>query len=156
MVPSGGRATVWADIASQHKTDLVIVNGPVTVHSYFRVIIQPIITPEFRQHTPNFLFMDDNAPPHCAGIVTARIQEIRVSHMVWPAMTPDLNSMEYMDQLKQRLNDQTPPQSDLAELHVALVKKWISLPRNNIMRLGRSKRSCCQAVIAANGGNTHY
>uniref|UniRef100_A0A8C8DUF1 Tc1-like transposase DDE domain-containing protein n=1 Tax=Oryzias sinensis TaxID=183150 RepID=A0A8C8DUF1_9TELE len=77
------------------------------------IIIQPIITPEFHQHTPNFLFMDDNAPPHCTGIVTARIQEIRVSHMVWPAMTPDLNSIEYMDKLKQRLNDHTPPQSDL-------------------------------------------
>uniref|UniRef100_A0A671UJR9 Uncharacterized protein n=1 Tax=Sparus aurata TaxID=8175 RepID=A0A671UJR9_SPAAU len=33
---------------------------------------------------------------------------------------------------------------------------WNALPQNNIMRLVRSMRCCCQAVIAANGGNTRY
>ncbi|XP_040889325.1 chitinase-3-like protein 1 [Toxotes jaculatrix] len=76
----------------------------------------------FRQHTPNFLFMDDNAPPHHARIVTARLQEVGVPHMIWPAMSPDLNPIEH----------------------------------NNIMRLVRNMRRRCQAVIAANGGNTHH
>ncbi|KAL1282355.1 hypothetical protein QQF64_001158 [Cirrhinus molitorella] len=120
-------------------------------------IIEPIIIPQFHQHTPNFLFMDDNAPPYRARIVTARLQEVGVPHMVWPAMSPDLNPIEQVrNQLKQRLDDRTPSPRDLAELRVAHVEEWNALPQNSIMRLVRSMRRRCQAVIAANGGNARY
>uniref|UniRef100_A0A3Q1H9T5 Tc1-like transposase DDE domain-containing protein n=1 Tax=Acanthochromis polyacanthus TaxID=80966 RepID=A0A3Q1H9T5_9TELE len=41
------------------------------------------------------MFMGDNAPPHGARIVTARLQDVRVPHMVWPAISPDLNPIEH-------------------------------------------------------------
>uniref|UniRef100_A0A3B3B8C7 Tc1-like transposase DDE domain-containing protein n=1 Tax=Oryzias melastigma TaxID=30732 RepID=A0A3B3B8C7_ORYME len=65
------------------------------------------------------MFMDDNSPPHGARIVTAGLQELGVSRIVWPAMNYGLNPIEHVwDQLKQRLDDRTPPLSDLAELYV--------------------------------------
>uniref|UniRef100_A0A8C5E387 Tc1-like transposase DDE domain-containing protein n=1 Tax=Gouania willdenowi TaxID=441366 RepID=A0A8C5E387_GOUWI len=68
------------------------------------------------------MFVDDNAQPHRTRIVTARLQEIGVPHMVWPAMSLDLNLIDHIwDQLKQRLHARSPPPRDLAELHVALV-----------------------------------
>uniref|UniRef100_A0A3P9K2F4 Tc1-like transposase DDE domain-containing protein n=1 Tax=Oryzias latipes TaxID=8090 RepID=A0A3P9K2F4_ORYLA len=42
-----------------------------------------------------------------------------------PSMSSDLNPIEHIwDQRKQTLEDRTPPPSDLAELHLALVEEW--------------------------------
>ena len=68
-------------MSTQRKTDLVIINGTVTGRSYLRDIINPIIIPQHRQYAPNFIFMDDDAPPHRANIVRARIQEVGLCHM---------------------------------------------------------------------------
>ena len=84
----GCGVTVWAGMSTQRKTDLVIINGTVTGRSYLRDIINPIIIPQHRQYAPNFFFMDDNAPPHRANIVRARIQEVGLRHMEWPALSP--------------------------------------------------------------------
>ena len=65
----GGGVTVWAGMSTQRETDLVVINGTVTGRSYLRDIINPIIIPQHRQYAPNFIFMDDNAPPHRANIV---------------------------------------------------------------------------------------
>uniref|UniRef100_A0A3P9HVZ2 Uncharacterized protein n=1 Tax=Oryzias latipes TaxID=8090 RepID=A0A3P9HVZ2_ORYLA len=59
-------------------------------------------------------------------------------HMVWPTMSPLLNPILVCDQLKQRLND-------------PLVEEFNALPQNNVMRLVRSMKRCCQTVIAAKG-----
>uniref|UniRef100_A0A3B3HL71 Tc1-like transposase DDE domain-containing protein n=1 Tax=Oryzias latipes TaxID=8090 RepID=A0A3B3HL71_ORYLA len=60
------------------------------------------------------LFMDDNAPPHGTRIVTTKLQVVGVSHMVRPAMTSDLIPIgDVWDQLKQRLDDCTPPPNDM-------------------------------------------
>lgn len=59
-------------------------------------------------------------PPHGARTVPAGRQEVGVSHMIQPGMSPDLNPVEQVwDQLKQRL-DGTTPSSHPAELHVAI------------------------------------
>lgn len=49
-----------------------------------RVIHHPAIPPA---HT-NCLFMDDNAPPLCARNITAGLQDVRVPHLKWSAMSP--------------------------------------------------------------------
>ncbi|GFW56328.1 uncharacterized protein TNCV_2088371 [Trichonephila clavipes] len=43
-----------------------------------------------------FLFMDDNARPHCANIVDDCLQSEDITRMDWPAYSPDLNPIEHM------------------------------------------------------------
>ena len=116
----GGGVTVWS---TQRKTDLVIINGTVTGRSYPRDIINPIIIPQHRQYTPNFI-LDDDASPHRANIVRARIQEVGLHHMEWTALFPDLNPLEHgWDQLKRRLQARARQPRDLPELRVAVVEE---------------------------------
>uniref|UniRef100_A0A3B4A6M6 Tc1-like transposase DDE domain-containing protein n=1 Tax=Periophthalmus magnuspinnatus TaxID=409849 RepID=A0A3B4A6M6_9GOBI len=95
---------------------------------------------------------------HGAKYAHVSLQEKQQICLIWYGQQcPDLNPIEHVwDQLKQRLDGRTPPPCDLAELHVALGEEWNALPQNNIMRLVRGMRRHCQAVIAANIGNTRY
>ncbi|GFW59233.1 enhancer of polycomb-like protein [Trichonephila clavipes] len=43
-----------------------------------------------------FLFMDDNARPHRANIVDECLQSEDITHMDWPAYSPDLNPIEHV------------------------------------------------------------
>ena len=84
--------------------------------------------------------MDDNAPPHRANIVRARIQEVGLCHMEWPALSPDLNLLEHgWDQLKRRLQARARQPRYLPELRVAVVEEWNELPQNNFDRLVRKE-----------------
>ncbi|GFU38948.1 DDE_3 domain-containing protein [Trichonephila clavipes] len=42
-----------------------------------------------------FLFMDDNARPHCANIVDECLQSEDIIRMDCPAFSPDLNPIEH-------------------------------------------------------------
>lgn len=78
------------------KTDLVFVSGKVTGQSYLQDVIQPIITPRWRQYTPNFMIMDENAHPHGAHAVSTHLQQVGVPHMEWLVMSPDLYPMKHL------------------------------------------------------------
>uniref|UniRef100_A0A3P9M0B1 Tc1-like transposase DDE domain-containing protein n=1 Tax=Oryzias latipes TaxID=8090 RepID=A0A3P9M0B1_ORYLA len=79
--------------------------------------------------------MDDSTPPHRSRNVEAGLQEVGEPCMVQPVMFPNLNPRERVwDQLKQRLDDRSPPPSDLTELHVELVEEWYASLQYKIMR----------------------
>ncbi|KFM69116.1 hypothetical protein X975_22932, partial [Stegodyphus mimosarum] len=43
-----------------------------------------------------FVFMDDNARPHCANIVSECLQSEDITRMDWPAFSPDLKPVEHV------------------------------------------------------------
>ena len=148
---------VWAGVSSRYKTELHIVNGTVTSQYYLNNIINPIIVPLNDQHRPNFLFMDDNAPAHRGRIIKQRLQEAEVPQMEWPALSPDLNSIENLwDQLARRVEGRNPAPQNLGELRTALQEEWNALPQTSISCLVNSMRRRCQAVIDADGYMTRY
>ena len=125
----GGGVTVWAGMSTQRKTDLVI-NGTVTGRSYLRDVINPIIIPQHRQYAPDSSLWMTTRPTHRANIVRARIQEVGLRHMEWPALSPDLSPLEHgWDQLKRRLQARARQPRDLPELRVAVIKNKINCPR---------------------------
>ncbi|GFV87127.1 DDE_3 domain-containing protein [Trichonephila clavipes] len=104
-----------------------------------------------------FLFMDDNARPHRANIVDECLPSEDITHMDWPAYSPDLNPIEHVwDMLGRRIAARQPPPTCLPELRRALLDKWCNIPQDQIDNLILSMPRRCKACIASSGRHTPY
>lgn len=153
----GGSVMVWAGISHNFKTDLVVIDGTLTGQGYLDQVIDPHVVPFMRRNGGNFIFMDDNARPHRALVVTNRLRQAGIQSMDWPARSPDLNPIEHAwDELGRRLSRRLHQPTDLAELRTALVQEWNAMPQDVVRRLVMSMRRRCVACVTARGGHTRY
>ena len=61
--------------------------------------------------------MDNNARPHHSRAVTAYLQSETVTSVPWPAMSPNLNPIEYIwDILGRRIQTREPPVQNVRQL----------------------------------------
>lgn len=66
----------------------------MTVLRYRDIVIEPIIVPFAGAIGEEFVFINDNARPHRAGIVDDRIEYHGITRTDWPAALPDINCIE--------------------------------------------------------------
>ena len=75
--------------------------------------------------------MDNNARPHLA--VTAYLQSEAVTSVLRPAMSPNLNPIEYIwDMLGRRIQAREPPVQNIRQLEAALHREWKQLSQQDI------------------------
>ncbi|GFX89092.1 transposable element Tc3 transposase [Trichonephila clavipes] len=94
----------------------------MTGHIYWDVILEQHVHLYRGAMGAEFLFMDDNAHPHCANIVDECLQSENNTRMDWPAYSPDLNPIEHVwDMLGRRIAARQLPPTCLSELQRALL-----------------------------------
>lgn len=154
----GGSVMVWGGIQFNGRTELVLVrNGSLTAIRYRDEIIVPHVQPFAENFGNGFIFMQDNAKPHTANIVTAVFREANIQCLEWPARSPDLNPIEHLwDQLGKKIKHALRPPVTLDELSNMLVQEWEQIPQEKIQNLISSMPRRLAACIAARGGHTHY
>ena len=70
---------------------------------------------------PNFVYVQDNAPPHTARGTVAFLDQQDVEVMDWPARSPDMKPIEQVwDQMSVWIRDMDDPPSTVAELNNAV------------------------------------
>ncbi|GFX33855.1 DDE_3 domain-containing protein [Trichonephila clavipes] len=95
-----------------------------------------------------FLFMDDNARPHRTNVVDECLQSLDITHMDWPAYSPDLNPIEHVwDMLGRRIAARQPPPTCLPELRRALLDEWCNIPQDQIDNLILSMARRCKDLL---------
>ena len=73
--------------------------------------------------------MHDNARPHTGRCVREFLKEVNIQTLEWPALSPDMNPIEYLwDQLKRRVCARVPAPQTVAELKMALEEEWEAIP----------------------------
>jgi transposase len=92
----GGSVMIWAEISIDNRTDLVVVPGRLNAMNYIENILEDHMVPAAYGVGQNFILMQDNAKPHTAGITRNFFQERGIQVMEWPALSPDLNPIEYV------------------------------------------------------------
>ena len=124
---------------------------------YRNEILEPVAIPYLQNLGPNSILQDDNAHPHRGRIITEYLQNLGVERMEWPAVSPDLNPIEYLwDQLGRAVRARVTNATMLADLRQILVEEWDAIPQQCVTRLVTSMRRRCQAVVAAYGSSTRY
>ena len=139
------------------KTRLVIIAGNLNAARYRDEILQPVAIPYLRQLGVNGILQDDNARPHRARIITDHLQNARINRMEWPANSTDLSPIEQLwDQLGCAVRARVTNTTTLADLRRMLVQEWDAIPQQRVVRLIRSMRRRCEAIVAAYGGSSRY
>ncbi|KFM70537.1 Transposable element Tcb1 transposase, partial [Stegodyphus mimosarum] len=113
----GAGVLVWGGIILGSRTDLHVQIGTMTSQIYRDVILEQHVRLFRGAMGVQFVFMDDNARPHCANIVSECLQSEDITRLDWPAFSPDLNLVGHVwDMLGRRVAARQPPPTCLPEL----------------------------------------
>ena len=103
----GPSAMVWCAIHHGGKSELIVVDGAMNRHRYIQILKNQLCHEVFGR---NFVYVQDNAPPHTARDTPAFLDQQDVEIMDWTARIPDMNPIEHVwDQMSVWIRDMDEP-----------------------------------------------
>lgn len=156
----GGGITLWGAFSAQGVSDLCVINGRLNATSYVNILENYLIPFAYLNHgtTANdFTFMHDGATCHTANITRQWLQDMDVTVMNWPAVSPDLNPIENLwGILAQKVYQNGKQFNNVSDLKDCVVTTWQGISTGEIAALTSSMRNRCVAVLTAQGKPTKY
>ena len=146
---------VWGGIMGIRKTNLIVVQGNLNALGYLTRFCSLKLF-FLQRHGPAML-MHDNARPHVARICRQfLLKRNNVNVLPWPAMSPDMNPIEYIWEFFGRKVRARGNVHNLRDLENTLNQEWNNIPKVIIRRYVRSMRGRFAACINSRGGHTRY
>ena len=103
------------------------------------------------------IFQQDNNPKHISKLAEKWFEDKGIQVLVWPAQSPDLNSIEHLwVHLKRSLLQYSTLSKEVYELWDRLEKQWNKIDPETCQKLIESMPRRIKAVIKAKGGHTNY
>ena len=123
----------WGAISGHGKIFLdVIEDSSMTAYTYSCFLNQRALPAIRRIHGKDFLYQQDNAPPHRRGLTSIYLEIANVKVIDWPPQSPDLNSIE---QVWNWMSVKIKAKSfqSIEELKDYVFTLWEYLPKNTIL-----------------------
>lgn len=153
----GGSVMFWGGIMKGARTPLVVFERTMTGALYIQDVLNTVVRLFRGAVGENFIFIDDNAPPHRTAAVHNFCEEEGMVRLWWPPHSPDMNVIEHAwDLLKTRIKKRNNPPLTLQELRVAAQEEWERIPQAQLDHLIDSMPNRLRACINARGGATDY
>ena len=166
------KVMVWGAFWDTRRSNLYIIDRDFesAKHGYsarlYLEVLEAEVRPMFADLDPGYLFMQDNAPIHCANTVKQWFIDLRIQIVErWPPYSPDLNPIEHIWwHLKRRVVDMFPEvaasksksEYSRQRLESCLQAAWDTLDDSLFQALIESMPSRIEACIAAQGWHTKY
>ena len=147
---------VFGGIGYNCKLDLRRLDGGVTGERYARLLSYQVLPEIIRKKGQNFVFIQDNAPPHRSVRAQAALNRRNIELLeFWPPNSYDLNPIENVwGILKARIRARNP--QDRNELWAIAREEWEAIPQETINECINSMPERILAVLRARGGRTRY
>jgi hypothetical protein len=142
----------WGCFSRRAKGLLTVVDGRIDSQKYLE-LVQVVVMPEIEASDVDLIFMQDNARPHTARVVTDYYHENNVQMLDWPPQSPDLNPIEQvLAIMKQKLYSQKSFPKNKSELIASFFKIWEELPPRLFVSLSDSIPKRLELVLKNKGG----
>ena len=159
-----GRATsrqsvmFWGCIGFGGTGHLVEVAGNMNQDSYVDILrnhLLPSARDIFNDPQPNFVFQQDNAPPHTGRRSAAWLGNQPFQLMQWPAYSPDMNLIESVWGWIMRKLNNDPPET-LQILRQRVQQHWDKITPDQLRRLYHQMPRRVGALRRCQGYPTKY
>ena len=148
---------VWGAIHEGVRSELVMVDEAMNQHRYIQILRNQTLPWATGVFGHNFVYVQDNAPPHTARYTAAFLDQQDVEVMDWPARSPDMNPIEHVwDHMSVWIRDMDDPPSTVAELNNAVHQAWAAVRPGRVRTQVESMPRRVRALLAARGGHTGY
>jgi len=132
----GGSVMVWAAIGYKQNSNLEFINSHLDGRGYRDMLAKQFPTKGRQMAGNNWIFQQDNASIHNAQLVREWFAGKKITVMVWPALSPDLNPIENVwGWLARTVYENGRQFNNKAELREAIQKAWKELDQTKVQDL---------------------
>ena len=148
----------WGCIGFGGRGHLVETEGNMNRHAYIDILQNHLMSSAeemFGEPQPNFIFQQDNAPPHTAGDTIRWLEQQPCQHLQWPANSPDFRIIETVwGNIMTKLRSDPP--LTVPDLRNRVRQHWNEITPQYLQRLYNTISRRVAAVRRVRGYPTKY
>ena len=146
---------VWGCFSYSGKGKLVILDNTINSIRYQQILCENLIESANTMNLNEFIFQQDNAPPHTSNLLKLLFRENQVELLPWPANSPDLNPIEniwgYISLELSKRNVKS-----INDMKSQILDIWENLDIKYLQKLSDSMPNLIREVIESNGKHIYY